>query len=228
MMTYFASPSNQMVASHLNGLPVLLSFAEWRTCIDSYQQSFSNILIDSGAYSEMSSGVVIDIEEYAEWASRWVDRADAIAGLDDIRGDWRKSLKNYERLGFPTFHDTDPEELLPELIDISRERGNWLGIGLLPPREGKEEWVMRTLERIPDDIHVHGWAMRRYRHLTGFSSMDSTNWWRDGMMVRTKLPWLTPSESLALVMLRYERESRNVRPTSANNQLQLFNEVSEL
>ena len=127
-------------------MPVLLSYTTFKPWLNNgYHQSFSRILIDSGAYSELNSGVKVDGEAYKDWYQRWDGHADAIAGLDDIRGDWRKSLKNYELYGgFPTFHDTDPPELLDDLIAISREQGRkWLGIGLLPPREGKGDLFVR-------------------------------------------------------------------------------------
>ena len=218
--TYLASPNSQVQAASVGGMPVLLSCAIYAPWMDKYQASFDRVLIDSGAYSELNSGKVVDLDQYVDFAARFDGRADAIAGLDDIRGDWRRSLRNYERGGFPTFHDTDPEELLPDLIDISRERGGWLGVGVLPPRQGKRDWLQRTLERIPDDIHVHGWALRLYRDEPRLDSVDSTNWWRDGMKLRT-LPdtkHLTYSECLDVVVKRYQRERRVIRAPVADSQ----------
>lgn len=220
-MTYFASPNTQQQAEHVCGKPVLLSFAIYTPWMDRYQQSFGRILIDSGAFSELNSGTKVDLQEYAEWSQQWELTADAIAGLDDISGDWRRSLANYEACGFPTFHDTDPPELLDDLIPIARDRGGWIGIGLKPPREHKEQWVRRACDRIPDDLHVHGWALRAYTMVRRLDSVDSTNWWRDGMGVRSKLPWLTYGEALDLVMLRYEREQRVIRDVS-ETQAELF------
>lgn len=216
---YLASPNTQQQAEHVAGMPVLLSFACYSDWLDKgYEQSFGPILIDSGAYSEFSSGQKIDLPKYADWAQRWVDRADAIAGLDSIAGDWRQSLKNYEAfpLGFPTFHESDPPELLDDLIPMARARRRWLGLGLLPPRDGKERFVRRTLDRIPDDVHVHLWAGRRYTYLRRVNSVDSTNWWRDAMKLRTirDLDHLTYGECLAIVVKRYQRWTRVVRETA--------------
>ena len=141
--------------------------------------------------------------------------ADAVAGLDDISGDWKRSLRNYEQYGgFPTYHDTDPPELLDDLLPIAYERGNWLGIGLLPPRTGREDWLIRTLDRIPNDIHLHGWALRRYTHLRRFNSMDSTNWWRDALMLSSvnEIKHLTPAECLDIIVKRYKRHIPNQTP----------------
>jgi len=209
---YLASPNTQQQAEHVSDMPVLLSFACYSPWLDRYQASFSRLLIDSGAYSEMNSGKTINASEYAAWCERWLGHADAIAGLDDIRGDWKKSLANYEAFdgGFPTIHDTDPPELLDDLIAICVQRKQWLGVGLMPPRHGKESWIRDTLDRVPDSIHIHGWALRAYSHIRRLDSIDSTNWWRDGMDIAAKLPWLTYGECLEIVVKRYKRETRKI------------------
>jgi hypothetical protein len=212
MTVYLSSPNTQQQAEHVCEMPVLLSFALYSNWLDRYQASFGRILIDSGAYSELTSNTSVDVIKYKDWAEKWEQRADAIAGLDDIRGDWRRSLKNYELLGFPTFHDSDPYELLDDLIPIARKRGGWIGIGLIPPRTGKERWIRETCDRIPDDIHIHGWALRAYTYIARIDSVDSTNWFRDAMDIN-KIPLLrhlTYGECLDVVVKRYQRESRQI------------------
>ena len=208
MKIYLASPQSQMHAHAVNGMNVLLSFAFWTKWIDGYVKSFDHVLIDSGAYTVLNSGATIDILEYRDWSQRWDGTVDAIAGLDDISGDWKQSLENY-RIGggFPTFHDTDPPELLADLCHLAKERGNWLGIGIKPPRDNKRIWLKETLSQIPEGIHVHGWAMRQYADLARFDSMDSTNWWRDGFKYKTMLPHLTYAECLDIVVKRYQRDT---------------------
>jgi len=211
---YLASPNTQQQAEHVSGMPVLLSFACWNKWLDGYQSTFRRILIDSGAFSEFSSGKKIDINQYADWSRRWDGHADAIAGLDDIEGDWRRSLRNYEMFqsGFPTFHESDPPELLEDLVDICKQRKQWLGIGLIPPRGGKERFVRETCERVPDGIHIHGWACRAYTHIRRIDSVDSTNWWRDAMKLRTMpdTSHLTYGECLEIVVKRYQRWERKI------------------
>lgn len=214
-MVYLSSPGNQMHGDHLAGMPVLLSYATYSPWLADYAPSFRCILIDSGAYSELNSGKVVDGEAYRDWCQQW-HWADAVAGLDDIRGDWRRSLANYERYGgFPTIHDTDPPELLADLIPLARERGGWIGIGLLPPRHNKGEWVRDTLERIPDDLHVHGWALRLYAD-TSLDSTDSTNWFRDAHKLKNALPFLTPAECVEIIVKRYQREPRRRKVDGKN------------
>lgn len=214
MKVYLASPNNQVQAHAASEMPVLLSFAIYSNWLDQYAPTFERILIDSGAYSEFNTGKKIDIDAYADWAPRWINHADAIAGLDDISGNWRQSMKNYERfpIGFPTFHESDPSELLDDLIAIAKERKQWLGIGLIPPRGGKEDWMRSTLERIPEEIHVHGWACRAYTHIRRINSVDSTNWWRDAfqLKINNETKHLTYAECLEIVIKRYKRWNRVV------------------
>lgn len=202
-----------MHADYCRGMPVLVSFAIYAKWLDDYVPSFARVLIDSGAFSEFNSGKVVDGAEYRDWQARWRDAAhvDAIAGLDDIRGDWRKSLRNYELYGgFPTFHESDPPELLDDLIPLARDRGGWLGVGLIPPRAGKWEFVRATLDRIPPGLHVHVWAGGEYSGHPRVDSVDSTNWFRDAWKLGT-LPdtaHLTQAECIEIVIKRYQRAAR--------------------
>lgn len=206
MICYLASPGNQLHADKARGLPVLLSYAPslrhpwWSDWVPSY----SRLLLDSGAFSEHNSGVKVDLGAYVEWAASF-PRKDAWAGLDDISGNWRRSMENYKAGGFPTYHDTDPPELLDDLIPLARERDGWLGIGLKPPRTQRLDWLTRTMERIPDDLHVHGWALVAYREVEGFDSFDSTHWWREAMKLRQAMPWLTYGETLEIVVKKMTR-----------------------
>jgi hypothetical protein len=215
---YLASPNTQQQAEHAEGMPVLLSFACYTAWQDRYQQTYRRLLIDSGAFTEFTTGKAIDLGRYMDWSARWVGHADAIAGLDDISGDWRRSLANYERfvLGFPTYHEADPPELLDDLIPIARERGRWLGLGMLPATRqarGGEGWLRDALARVPDDLHIHLWAGRAYTHHRRLDSADSTNWWRDAMKLRTipDLAHLTYGECLEIVVKRYVRWTRTIR-----------------
>ncbi len=229
---YLSSPGSQMHASAANGMPVLLSFTTHSRWVDDYVPSFSRLLIDSGAFSELRSGVKVDGSEYREWQARWreCEHLDAVAGLDDIRGDWRKSLRNYELYGgFPTMHETDPPELLADLVPIARERGGWLGIGLLPPRSGKWRWVRETLSRIPDGLHVHFWAGGEYLSHPRVDSVDSTNAWLDVFALRQQrlTGHLTPAECCEIVVKRYQRFKRVVRPALADATATLFDGVDD-
>ena len=229
---YLSSPGNQMHASFLTDMPVLVSFALYPKSgrgskgpwIDDYVPSFRRLLIDSGAYSEMNSGVVVDGVAYKEWQSRWdgVQHVDAIAGLDDISGDWRRSMRNYEMYGgFPTCHDTDPPELLDDLIPMAGGRGGWIGVGLKPPRTGKWDFVRETLDRIPPDLHVHFWAGGEYSGHPDVDSWDSTNWLLDAFAYKKALSFLTPAECVDLVVKRYQRTGKTVATSRSDTRMSI-------
>lgn len=230
LTVYLGTPANREQCEAARGMPVLLSYAAAKSRKYLHREfgaTFSRILIDSGAYSELNSGVKVDLSAYADWCRQWLGIADAIAGLDDIGGDWKRSLANYEAFewGFPTFHDSDPPDLLDDLIPLARARGGWIGIGLLPPRTGKEQWLRSTLARIPADLHVHGWALRAYTHLRRIDSVDSTNWFRDAWDLRNKLPWLTYGETLEIIVKRYQRERRFIQDEEPEEERDLFSSL---
>lgn len=196
-----------MQADYLRGMPVLVSFASVKPWMDDLIPSYDQLLIDSGAYSELTGNAKVDLSAYADWAQQW-PAADAVAALDDIRGDWERGLENWRRHPwmFPTYHNSDPEEALEVIL---RERPRWIGLGMVPPRN-KREWLLRTLERIPAGIHVHGWALRAYAWHPRLDSVDSTNWFRDALDLNA-LPLcrhLTPGECVEIVVKRYRREGR--------------------
>lgn len=227
MTVYLASPMSQVQADKAADMPVLVSFALYCQWMDKYQQSWGKVLVDSGAYTEMNTGRCVDLCAYKDFAARWSGRAEAIAALDDISGDWRRGLRNLEQgPGFPTIHSSDPDGLLDDLIPAARERGGWIGVGLVPPRTEKHTaWLQRTLERIPSDLHVHGWALRKWWHrLKRIDSVDSTNWWRDAMALRARagLSYLTYAECLEIVVKRYKRERRRLPEQSNDAQQRLF------
>ncbi|HZS47937.1 MAG TPA: hypothetical protein VFC63_22900 [Blastocatellia bacterium] len=228
MIVYLAGANNQQQAEHLAGLPALLSFAYFSNWMYQYQPTFKRILIDSGAFSELNDSKKIDLMAYRDWSERWIGHADAIAGLDDIKGNYRRSLLNYKTIpwSFPTWHDSDPLELLPELVAMARERNRWIGIGLVPPRQGKERLIRKALELVPDDIHVHGWALRAYTHIRRIDSVDSTNWWRDAMKLRNSAltKHLTYGECLEIVVKRYVRWNRTI--VDRKDEIDLFTKLA--
>jgi len=190
-----------------------MSFGVYRKVgwVEKYVPSFSGLLIDSGAYSVLTTGTEINVDEFAEWAQRF-PHADAVAALDDISGDWEQGLRNWEAHPwmFPTFHDTDPWEALAGILE---KHPKWIGLGMKPPRTSAR-WLDETLERIPDQIHIHGWELRAFTDRHRIDSFDSTNWFRDSWAVKNAYPWLTPAESLEIIVKRYQREHRIIKTRS--------------
>lgn len=214
MRIFLGSPGNQMQAHMASGCRVLSSFVTWQKFkgLSQFMPTFSEVLLDSGAFSEFTSkgAVKVELDEYVDWIDAHPYKV-AWAGLDDINGDHERSLRNYQRGGFPTIHDKDPGgAFLDELVEISREQGgNWIGIGVTPTkqRHGMEAFIRDTIERIPDDLHIHGWALGLYTYLP-LGSIDSTNWWRDSFKILNAYPFLTTPEALEIVIKRITRVPR--------------------
>lgn len=228
MTVYLSSPVTQQQGDYVTGMPVLLSFAVFRNrpFIRRYAPAFRRLLIDSGAFSELNSGVKVDLDEYADWAGQW-PWADAVAALDDISGDWERGLANWRRYPemFPTYHDSDPPEALEILLSY---RPKWLGLGMVPGPGGQrsnEAWLRQTLERLSEPecrhLHIHGWALRAYTQYPRLDSVDSTDWFRAAQKLQGQLSWLTPGECLELIVKRYQRETRRVLAPCDSEQREL-------
>lgn len=125
------------------------------------------IIGDSGAYSALSQGAVIDLDAFYEWVARWRSVLFWAASLDVI-GDAEASWQNWrdapEELGLvPTVHyGADPEEL-----DRYAEAGVTLvGLGGMVPFRGEPKrlmrWclsMMRYAEKQWPDLRFHGWGV---------------------------------------------------------------------
>ena len=69
MRVYLGSPVDAVKADVCKDMPVLLSFPDVKNrpmILNDFMPTFSHVLIDSGAFSEMNSGIKIDLEEYKE------------------------------------------------------------------------------------------------------------------------------------------------------------------
>lgn len=242
---YLSSPNTQQQAHAVRGMPVLLSFALCKRAKETgknwmarYELSFDRILIDSGAFSELNSGKVIDGDEYGEWSLRKMkenDRVDACACLDSIAGDWRSGLDNWHAYQhtFPVFHDTDPPEALERILEALPGRPQWIGLGMKPPRTA-ERWLdetLTTIEQRAPGLHVHLFAGRKFlRRLTRYRgrsvSTDSTNWLRDvAQILQNPLTrHLTPAEALDIIVKRYQR----YRITTANEETRDADDLQDL
>lgn len=227
MRVFFSSPRTQQQAEHLASRPVLLSFTTWAPWLSKgYVSSFDRLLLDSGAFSALNSGQIVDNSRYREWVEAFAPTpggyVNAFASLDSIDGDYRKSIKHLDEFpgSFPTFHPgSDPPELVDDLIPYAEaSHGKFMGIGVVPGRHGSRHgWhseIADVLEKIPAHIHVHGWALRIYSYFPRIDSSDSTTWWQDAQAIRKQVPWLSFGEALDIAILRIERTGRHTAPKS--------------
>lgn len=228
MRLYLSSPTSQMHAHALRGRHVLLSYAMRQPVVTlDYAPTFRSVLLDSGAYSEFTTGKKVDLAAYVDWAAPLLPQSVAVAGLDDLSGDWRRSLANYEAQpgAFPTFHVTDPDELLDDLVALAESRNGWLGLGMCGPqkvvRPEKERWLRRAVGRVREvqkrRLHLHGWALVRYAFVPGIDSFDSSRWIHLAQSIKAhhNTRCLTMSECVSVAVKQILRAPRALRPGPA-------------
>lgn len=220
MLVYLATPGNQLHAEMMAGCCVLESFAlkaksEWMA---RYRPTFRSMMLDSGAYSEMTSGKPVDLGAYVDFCLEHGGAYDAIVSLDVIAGDvaervdrGRRNLRTMRDAGidaWPVFHQGEPWSVLEEYA-----AGGKVGLGLQRPMREVERFLDGCFERA-GSAKVHGFALAsaKYTGRYPFHSVDSATWMHElRALMATKdqasdvLRFLTPGELLRLVVLKYQR-----------------------
>ena len=153
------------------------------------------LFLDSGAYSAMTRGAEINLDEYIRYIHEHHQRFFCYAALDVI-GDWKATKINVDKMvdadliPLPTYHQNSPIEVLHEYC----ERFDYLALGGMVPAPGKKElqaFLDRSFSVIkqywPKKIHSFGvtsqWVLERYP----FFSADSTSALLGGAMGRILL-----------------------------------------
>lgn len=221
MRIYLASPGNQLHAEMMAGCHVLESFAlhAQRAWMVRYRPTFVSMMLDSGAYSEMTTGKPVDLGAYIDFAQQHTAGYDEIVNLDTISGEVaervassQRNLQTMRDAGLdplPVFHQGEPFSVLADLASCGR-----VGLGFQRPIRGAEEWLDDCFERLPSSVRVHGFAManEKFTKRYPFHSVDSATWfheWRALMALSGQgsdvIKYLTAGEVLALVVKKYER-----------------------
>lgn len=227
MLIYLASPATQMHAECMVGMHVLESFALFATApwMVRYRPTFAGMMLDSGAYSVMSKGEVVDLGAYIEFCQAHGRGYSEIVNLDVIAGDVAErvaaSLRNLRTMRdagldpMPVFHQGEPWSVLLELAGCGR-----VGIGMqrkdgrMPPASIIETFLGDCFDRLPATVRVHGFGLAndRYTGRFPFHSVDSSTWvyeLRALMAIKDQasdvLRYLTPGELLRLVVTKYQR-----------------------
>lgn len=234
-LVYFAlGRADRLVCEALRGQNVLESFAYQCTHFERYRPTWRHAFLDSGAFTEMTQGVPIDITEFVDFCLQHGAFYDVISNLDDIRGDVSRSQSNHRRLvdagikAMPVFHQGEPWSVLDEVISAAPER--YIGIGFQRPINNADEWLEGVFSRVPSDVRVHGFAMTSFTRFP-FYSVDSSTWvydWRGLLSMQGQgsdaLRCLTPGEILDIVVKKYERlDVKN--KWQGKKQIGLFKEV---
>lgn len=221
MRIYFATPATQLQAECLVGQRVLESFAlkarePWMV---RYRPTFAGLMLDSGAFSEMTTGAAVDLGAYIEFAVAHGKAYETIANLDVIAGDVAArvdaSMRNLQRMrdagvdALPVFHQGEPWSVLTDLAACGH-----VGLGFQRPIKCAEDFLDGCFSRLPSAVRVHGFAMANVKY-TGrypFHSVDSATWVHELRALSAikdqasdVLRYLTQGELLALVVKKYQR-----------------------
>lgn len=165
-------------------LKFLLSFYYYRK-VD-LEQAFGNprpqLMADSGAFSALTLGAPIDINEYALWIKRWEPLLETYANLDVI-GNAGATLDNQHRLEdmglhpLPVFHVNEPWEYLEHYL----EKYNYIALGGLVGvnrMKGMMPWLVKAFRMLRPGQYYHGFGLTSWPMLAGlpWGSVDSSSW----------------------------------------------------
>ena len=172
---------------------ILVSFASL-TRFKASPECYRDWVLDSGAYSVLTSGRKIDLSEYIEVCKRLQVGRDSSKLVEvfalDVIGDPERSARNVEIMvregvrAIPTFHFGSQWSYLEELARkyekialgglVARGAG---GHGTRLSCKMKLKWLEQCFARIwPKWIHGFGCCDRRLLKRLPFVSVDSTTW----------------------------------------------------
>jgi len=211
---YLAGANTTQTHELVKGRHVLESFADIRVVTGAYRPLWGGALLDSGAFTVMTTGKPVDIGAYREFVAAHGQFYDACAALDVIDGDWKQSVANWRAMPgtFPTWHEGEPFGLWRDYL-AEQSDGGWVGVGMqrVNGRINKPRCrsVLAELkQQTPEhSAHVHGWGLTMYATDYPFASTDSAAWIR--MVLDHKnnagLRHLTNSELMQITIARLER-----------------------
>ena len=194
---HFAGVNTALLAAATEGRPVLVSYADilrrpgwWeRELLPRLRRgAYPSVILDSGAFTVISTGLRIDAAEYARFAREYRDLFDAIVNLDDIAGDLATTWRNQATLEsagldvMPVYHQGEPWAVLEHYLDrheqigvgLARNAGGRLAYGRAANAKFLRE-VFRRIRGRARAVRVHGFGLTRW---TGFpfDTVDSTTW----------------------------------------------------
>ena len=142
------------------------------------------VFADSGAYSAMTQGAPIQINEYAAWIKRWSHWFEVYANLDVImngEATWRNQQYLEDRHGLqplPVFHVNEEWSWLERYVD--RYPYMALGVAGMQQNKGVWPWLIRAFKIAGKQTVFHGFALTTWQVMRAFPwySVDSSSWGR--------------------------------------------------
>lgn len=214
---HFAGSNTALLTNALLGESILVSYADIRSRRDWWENTlrpllergaFRHVMLDSGAFTVISAGITIGIDEYVAFCRAHGHLFDTIINLDDIAGDVATSEANLATLkaagidALPVFHQDEPWDVLERMV---AEHG-YIGIGFARNactcgscpakkekgckggrmkygRKANGAWLAEVFSRT-GETKVHGLAMTSWCDAYPFESVDSTTWIAEYRAVR--------------------------------------------
>lgn len=180
----FGGPPNAQASGMAEDMTpaILVSYAYVKEFLDLRPRlHFRDWVLDSGAYSAMNSGAVIDRRAYLETALELLatdPQLKEVYALDVI-GDPHASLDNCEFMwehgveAIPTYHVGSPES---ELLEMARKYPK-IALGGAVGYKKKIQWAQQCFARVwPKKVHGFGFGSEDGIMAVPWHSTDATNW----------------------------------------------------
>lgn len=206
MIIYHGSINKDIQLVTKEKINCLITYASYKKHV--WQPWWKSLFIDSGAFSVHNSGKTIDIEKYIDYIFQWKEMKKPIvyASLDVI-GDAKAGMKNYKKMlarglePIPTYHYSEPLEVLLELSSITSYIGLGATVGLSTPRRKLFFDKIFSLYPDPTKIGFHGFGITAPPLIKAYpwASIDSTMAMKWAMFGQILTPWgrFTAMDSIA-------------------------------
>ena len=152
-------------------------------------KTFKNFLLDSGAFTFLSSGKIVDFdaytEEYAAFIRKWDVKnffeldIDSIVGLKEVERLRTKLMDLTGRKPIPVWHKNRGKEYFVEMC----KEYPYVAIGGIVTKEipiriyeKMFPWFIATAHKYGSKIHALGYTNIKGLYTYKFDSVDSTSW----------------------------------------------------
>ncbi len=177
---------SQQIADQPFRLRVLLSYWYFkdadldRLFAKHFTPPYPEVFADSGAFSAMTQGVAISIDEYAAWVERWRHLFVVYSNLDVIRNPqatWDNQMV-LERRGLnplPVFHVAEDWDWLERYL----ERYRYIALGVAGMSTDRYmPWLVQCFRRASQRSVFHGFGITSQLpiRVLPFHSVDSSSW----------------------------------------------------
>lgn len=171
-------------------IPILISYSILKskrvlTYIEKYPNRFE-IIVDSGAYSMLTRGLTVTVEEYSEWIKTYSSKVQCNGFFQlDVIYDQQKTKKNlalHEKLGakvIPVFtYASCPEEI--ELLNNYVSLYSYVGVGGVRKKKNYAHWLLQNCKDI-SKIHLFAFSDSSVLKCYKPCSCDHSTWLTNGM-----------------------------------------------